>query len=719
MFYDKAEDFLIKIKDILAIEDFLDFTLIQEKNVLSYKNAKRLAKQLEKLILHAPEKKDVIFSKLLEYNTPLSSSLEYYLNLTINNDQEKALKCLERTLSLLSKDDPDQLLEKANLYYQKKDFEMAAMALKRALLLYPPYSFLVNSKDEIRDIIIKAPEHFYKRKIKIAVLSSTVTSFTVPSLKTLCFREGIYASIYEGFHKNYKQEILHEDSTLYEFKPDFVIIIGNSLDLQLEPDNYLEAVDKSVNQLTYLWDHLQEKNPCHIIQVGYNLSNYPTWGSLEETMPGGRNRTITEINLKLSSEVPKRSGLSFLDINKVQMVLGDKFISSKEWYIANNYPSTEALPLFIDHILSQIKAVLGLNPRVLVTDLDNTLWGGVIGEDGLENIILDNETPEGKAYVDLQKYLLEIDERGVLLAVCSKNNLEDAYLSFEKHPAMLLKKEDFIIFTANWESKATNIKNMAQNLSLGLDSFIFLDDNPLERELVRKNLPEVTVIECDSTPVSMMKALKRGLYFESIKLTLEDRERYKNYKENIDRTKFENTAKENNVPLDEFLKSLNMVATCKSIDKDTLPRAAQLINKSNQFNLTTKRYSEEQIKKMYQSKSWLTRYYKVKDRFGDHGIIGVVLIEKKAKDWYIDLWVMSCRTLSRKIEYFLFCDLVDLAEKSGVKKIIGKYIPTAKNIIVKDLYKDLGFTYDTTNDTYIYDLTTKPKPTCDFIEKTI
>jgi FkbH-like protein len=283
---------------------------------------------------------------------------------------------------------------------------------------------------------------------------------------------------------------------------------------------------------------------------------------------------------------------------------------------------------------------------------------------------------------------------------------------------MVLTFEDFIIFTANWQDKATNIKKMSKELSLGLDSFVFLDDNPIEREWVKSNLPDVIVPDCGDNPWEMLAALRRGMYFESIRVTTEDRSRYDDYKQNMNRRKFEENASLENISRTEFLKSLNMISNCGSFDEAVLPRVTQLINKTNQFNLTTRRYSEEQIKKMYESTdTYFTRRYRLKDKFGDQGIVGIIIANKNEKIWHIDSWLISCRVLGRQLEEFMFEDLLTCAKAEGISYIYGEYIPTPKNDIAKDLYKGLGFTYDEASGHYIFNIDSTSKTELGVIQK--
>jgi FkbH-like protein len=312
----------------------------------------------------------------------------------------------------------------------------------------------------------------------------------------------------------------------------------------------------------------------------------------------------------------------------------------------------------------------------------------------------------------LQKYVKELQRRGILLAVCSKNNAEDAQAPFREHESMHLRMDDFAAFVANWQDKASNLEKIAEDLSLGLESFVFLDDNPMERALVRSRLPQVAVPECGCTPWEMIAALERGRYFEAVALTEEDKNRHAGYRSDSARKDLQRNAG----TLEEFLSRLEMVAEHGPLDAATLSRATQLINKTNQFNLTTRRYTEEQVKAMAASAEWWTRWFRLADRFGDHGLIGVILAHKGAKQWQIDTWLMSCRVLGRDMEKFMCQSVLAAARAAGAGSVIGEYVPADKNALVRDLYARLGF-QPTGNHPgeHRFDLLAQPLPACEFI----
>lgn len=628
-----------------------------------------------------------------------------------NGDFEEAIRSLTLLFETMPSPDPFLLLQRARLFVRTKKMIEAGEDLKYALSLHPPYSFYVKSEKLISKIVMSG-KWIPRRTVKIALMSSSTTSFLAPVLKAACFRDGISADIYEGNYGNYQQEILNPGSGLFAFTPHVVLIVLNHRDLALPPTGKPGFAEIFCAELRDLWSILQKRNPCHIIQVGFDIPPDGAWGSLEDSLPNGRAKLVNSLNIMLSKELP--SGVSFIDVNRIGMRAGTKFRSDVEWFTAKIYPSTDALPVFSNYVTSHLRATLGLSAKVLVADLDNTLWGGVVGEDGVGGIVLGPPSPEGEGFVDLQRYIKELKDRGILIAVCSKNNLEDAQEPFAKHNSMLLKLEDFVMFTANWKDKASNIKGMADTLSLGLDSFVFIDDNPLERAWVRVNLPEVVVPECGSKPWDILASLRRGMFFESTTFTKEDAARYESYKSNIARKELEKSM----TTVDDFLMGLEMVAETGPIDANTLSRVTQLINKTNQFNLTSKRYSEEQVRAMAESSDWWTRWFRLKDKFGDHGLIGVILASKEEnKIWYIDTWLMSCRVLGRKMEDFMCEELLRAAQKEDVSHVFGEYIPTAKNVLVKELYSRLGFIENGSPNRYSFNILNSRIPECNFISE--
>jgi FkbH-like protein len=629
--------------------------------------------------------------------------------LAYRGESSRAIDGFQAVLQAASQPDADVLLHRARLLARENRLPEAIADLHLALQLFPPYPFFVRC-EKLLDRIITSDQWQPRRTAKLAVLSSSTTALLTPLLRAAGFRCGLRLEVYEGVYGNYRQEILDPQSGLYRFRPDLAVILLNHRDLGLPPSGGGRQAEEFAGGLRELWKVLLERNPCHLVQLGFDSPTGGAWGSLEDTLPEGRRRVIDALNQALSADLPQ--GVSFVDADGVAAEIGAAYWSPPEWHTAKQYPASAALPMLADAICAHGAAALGLTAKVLAVDLDNTLWGGVIGEDLLEGIRVGPSSAEGQGYRELQQYLKDLQQRGVLLAVCSKNNEDDAELPFRRHDDMLLKREDFAAFVANWDDKPTNLRRIAENLSLGLDSFVFLDDNPMERALVRARLPQVVVPECGRTPWEMLAALRRGLYFEAVMLTEEDRLRHASYLGNAARA----AAEENAPSLESFLSGLEMAARHGAVDVQTLPRVAQLINKTNQFNLTTRRYTEDQVAAMASSPDWWCRWFRLADRFGDHGLIGVILARRGPCEWRVDTWLMSCRVLGRRMEDFMAACLLSAASQEGARTVVGEYIPTEKNAVVSGLYRRLGFDSATANgQEYVLSLADHPIRTCQFI----
>jgi FkbH-like protein len=527
------------------------------------------------------------------------------------------------------------------------------------------------------------------RTARIAILSSSTTNFLVSALKVALFREKIRAEFYECPYGNYRQDALDPNSGLYLFKPDFIFIVLNHRDANLQ--YYSDEAERTVSDVIQnhkdLWKTISQKSNAHMIQTNFDIPHYDSLGNLGTQIEGARSQVVNQINEALRRECPKY--VTILDQVSLQVISGSDWIDESMWYLAQQYPSTLRLPTLCQSFAAVVRARMGLSKKALVLDLDNTLWGGVIGEDGLDGIKLGPPSQVGEAFVDFHKYILELKSRGIILAVCSKNNLADAQSPFETHENSLLKLSDFAVFVANWDDKATNIKNIASTLNIGTDSLVFIDDNPLERKLVRDLLPEVAVPELPVDPAHFVRSLSAYRYFETSALSKEDFERNASYHQNAQRE----ILKSKSGSIDEFLKSLRMSSEHSPIDERNIIRVTQLIGKTNQFNVTTRRHSEDQVRAISKSAKHWSRAFRLSDCFGDHGLIGVIVAEiNSASVWSIDTWLMSCRVIGRTMERFMLDTMIEAAAKSGAQKLRGTFIPTSKNQLVADLFERMGFT---------------------------
>jgi FkbH-like protein len=581
----------------------------------------------------------------------------------------------------------DAKLDAARAEARAQQWEVAGAHLRDVLSERLPYSFFARAQKVIDRVAHESGGAL--RQLRVAIVSSTTTSLLVPVLRALCFRDRIAAEWYEGLHGAFRQEILDAESGLARFRPDVLVIATDWRDLNLPAvvDDEDAAVRRLADEYVALWHTATERLGCHVIQYGFDLPAYDSHGTIAGKIRGSRRRVIELLNFRLQSDAP--ASVSVLDVMRVALEVGiDRWAQPALWQLARQHPSTDALPVLAEELLAHIRAIAGLSRKVLVCDLDNTLWGGVIGEDGLDGIRVGG-SGDGEAYLELQRYLLELKDRGVLLAVCSKNNPEDARLPFERHDGMALRLEDFAAFVANWDDKATNIRRTAETLRLGLDSFVLLDDNPVERAWIRRELPQVAVVELGARPSEYVRALDRGRYFASLTWSAEDRMRTEQYR----REAAVAEAVRDAVSLDAFLSSLNMRGVCAPVTAANIDRVVQLVNKTNQFNLTTRRYTRPQVEALVAAPGGWQGVFSLTDCYGDHGIIGVMFCVpgEDAGSWAIDTWLMSCRVLGRQFETFMADALVRAARERGITRVYGEYRATAKNTLVSDLYPRLGF----------------------------
>jgi FkbH-like protein len=566
--------------------------------------------------------------------------------------------------------------------------DKAALQLRRALSPPLRYSVLPRLGKLIATVAANDPSSV--RRCRLAVLGTSTVALLLPVLRALCFRDRIQVETYEGLYGAVEHEILSSESGLARFRPDVVVLLGNWRDLRLpalspEPE---ATVSHIVDARANLWKRLAEAFNCHVID---QASDFPAAEPLDyvaNAERGGRSEMIQAINRGLYEAAPAH--VSILDTPSIQREAGSaRWEDDMAWFNFRQHPATETLPALAEGIAAHLRAVLGLTRKVLVTDLDNTLWKGIIGEDGLDGIQIGPGSPAGEAHRRLQEYMLDLKSRGILLAVSSKNNPDDARLPFERHPQMALRLEDFAAFEANWNDKAQNIREIARRLSLGLDSFVFLDDNPLEREWVRSQVPDVTIADLGSSVFHYVRDLERGRYFFSLTLTAEDLARSEQYRVEAQRE----TLRSSTASMEEFLADLQLEAAALPISDANLARVTQLVNKTNQFNATTRRYTEAQVRALAENPAGWAAAFQMSDRFGSYGLIGVILCTPgpSAAEWEIDTCLMSCRALGRQMERFMFDRLIEAAIGRGVRGITGVYRPTQKNALVSELFEQMGF----------------------------
>ena len=611
-----------------------------------------------------------------------------WLRTQLLSDKADLASAWEVFFSFQTRRDPLDLLAWARALASTGRSEEAARKMRLALAGEVPYTFFARAEGLTHELAGSVRSNL--RQCKVGVLGRSTTNLLVLTLRTLCLRDRIGAEIYEAPFGSVEQEMWDAESGLGRFRPDIVLLVMHWRNLQLEAvtENEQTWISRFIEEQKAGWKRLSESFACHIIQPSFDYPAAEAYGHLAGVLPGGRTRVIELLNLRLREEAP--ANVSILDLAAVQRQAGTRrWEDEQAWARYRQHPATETLPELAEAYMSHVRAVLGLSRKVLVTDLDNTLWRGVIGEDGLDGIGIGPGSPEGEAHLRLQQYLLDLKRRGVLLAVCSKNNLTDAQLPFLRHPHMALRLTDFAAFRANWDDKVANLRAMAGDLSLGLDSFVFLDDNPLEREWVRSELAEVAVVEVGSSPFHVVRALDRGHYFEALSLSGEDLARSDRYRLEGQRASLRASAGS----LDDFLKNLQLEAAVEEITEKNLTRVTQLVNKTNQFNVTTRRYTEAQLRGITTDPRGWAKAFQMSDRMGKYGLIGVLCCRPvdRSDVWEIDTWLMSCRTLGRQMEKFMFDRMVEAAVERRIGRILGVYRPTEKNGLVRELYDQMEF----------------------------
>jgi FkbH-like protein len=528
---------------------------------------------------------------------------------------------------------------------------------------------------------------------RLAILSNSTLDFLVPALVATAARQGIALEVIQPSYDQVAQEALAPDSVVNSSKPDAVLIALDYRGLPLKPapgnrDLASVAVSGSLEYLRTLRAALKTNSKALCIFQTVAPPVETLFGSLDRIQPGTFRSLIDALNRELADFVSAANDV-LLDVAALAETVGlAEWHDPRLWNLAKVAFATEYIPLYADHVARTIAALRGKSRRVLVLDLDNTLWGGVIGDDGIGGIKIAQGDPVGEAHLAVQRLALDLRQRGIVLAVSSKNSDEVARGPFLQHPEMQLKLEHIAVFQANWQDKATNIAAIAQELSLGLDSMVFLDDNPVERELVRRLIPEVAVPELPEDPALYARTLTAAGYFEALAFSAEDLNRAAYYQDNARRVALQRQTG----GLSEYLVSLDMTITFQPFDAAGRARIAQLINKSNQYNLTTRRYTETEIAALEQHPDVLGLQVRLADTLGDNGMISVVICRPAPEHcWDIDTWLMSCRVLGRGVETMVLRAVLEHAQAAGVEKLTGTYRPTERNALVLDHYAKLGF----------------------------
>lgn len=527
----------------------------------------------------------------------------------------------------------------------------------------------------------------------LAVLGDCATQHLATALRGYGVSVGIRLNVFDADYDQIDAQVMAPDSELYRFAPQGVLLQMCTEKLQeafydRPPEARASFAEDTYARIRQIWSRIGSRIPATVLQCNFPLIDDGVFGQFGNKTEQSFLFQQRKLNYLLMQGCQEAKNTFLIDLDALQTALGrSTFADPKLYYVAKMPISLAALPAAAKLVVDVVRSLQGAVKKCLVLDLDNTLWGGVIGDDGLSGIQI-GELGTGHAFSDFQKWLKELKNRGILLTVCSKNNEDTAKEPFEKHPEMVLRLEDFSMFVANWEDKARNIRTIQQALNIGMDSMVFLDDNPFERELVRTMIPEITVPELPEDPALYLQYLRGLDLFETASYSREDAGRTEQYREKAQRAAFEAAFQS----YDDYLEALQMRASAAAFDPFHYPRIAQLTQRSNQFNLRTVRYTEAEIEALAQDDSRIGLYFTLKDKFGDHGLISVVVLEKQPEDTlFISEWLMSCRVLKRGMEEFIVDKILSVAAQQGFRRIVGEYIPTPKNAMVKDLYEQLGF----------------------------
>ena len=527
---------------------------------------------------------------------------------------------------------------------------------------------------------------------KVGIIGDGTLSLLGPAILASALRQDMRIEIVEGVYGSPVRDAIDPDSGLRRAEPDVVVLASDRRGLGLNQSSVsaheaAQAVGLAIETVTSICEGLQAFVRGAIVLQTIVPPLEPFLGSFDLGFQGSAAAQVSDFNAKLRGLAAER-GYVLMDVARLAGAIGlERWDDPLQWHAAKLPFAADMIPAYADLVARTLGAIYGKSRKCLVIDLDNTIWGGVIGDDGLAGIALGQGSAAGEAFLAVQRAVLDLRNRGVVIAVCSKNDEENARRPFVDHAEMLLRSEHIAVFQSNWVDKAANLRTIAATLNLGLDALVFFDDNPAERAQVRAELPMVAVPELPASPALYARTLLAAGYFEAVAFNDDDRRRADDYQANSQRSSLKAQASD----MGGYLRSLAMVCTIRRFDPDGRARIAQLINKSNQFNLTTRRYTEAEVARMETDPAKFALQIRLADRFGDNGMISVVIADAADDVWTIDTWLMSCRVLGRGVEAAVLRHLVAAARAAGAKALRGVYIPSGKNQMVSDHYRKLGF----------------------------
>lgn len=540
-------------------------------------------------------------------------------------------------------------------------------------------------------------------RLSVSLLGDTATQLLATALKGTAISRGYYLDLYEAEYNQVERQVLDTTSDFYSHNAQYNIIFQSTHKLleyysMLNESMRMMLADERINFI---------RNVCNNVQGKIICFNYPeiddtVFGSYSNKLEESFTYQVRKLNYNLMNLAQELPNLYICDIASLQNKYGREWIFDTSVYVSTEMIlSIDSLPYVASRVMDILCSIEGKFKKCLILDLDNTVWGGIVGDDGWENIQVGHGLGIGKAFTEFQQWIKKLRERGIIICICSKNDEDKAKEPFEKNPEMVLKLDDISVFIANWENKADNIRTIQKILNIGFDSMVFIDDNPFERNIVRENIAEILVPELPDDPGDYLEFLYSLNLFETASYSNVDKHRTKQYQVEaqrvVDSTKFTNEA--------DFLKSLNMLSIVEGFTTFNTPRVAQLSQRSNQFNLRTIRYTDEDIKTLSNDESYKCLSFTLEDKYGDNGLICVVILHKEdLETLFLDTWFMSCRVLKRGMENFTLNTIVEYALENGFKRIIGEYIPTLKNNMVSNHYDNLGFKLLESNERKVYEL---------------
>ncbi len=537
------------------------------------------------------------------------------------------------------------------------------------------------------------------KEIRLAVLGNCATQFFSQAVKGYGRLSGLNLTVFDADYNQIATQLLNPSSEVYGFGADKILIW---LCTEKIYEEYLAEevslrnafAETYMQKIQHYWDLIENNSKAQILQMNFFEIDDKALGNYSSKMDFTFIYQIRKLNYLLAEAEAKNGKVYPVDALSLQLNLGrDFFFDAALYYHAKMSVSMDALPYLAKAVIDVVNAMNGKIKKCVILDLDNTLWGGIIGDDGMGGIEI-GEYGKGHVFTNLQRWIKQLKDCGIILAVCSKNEADIAREPFEKHEEMILRLSDISIFVANWNDKASNIKMIQESLNIGMDSMVFLDDNPVERNLVKEKCPDIEVPELPKDPALWLDFLQRKNYFETASYTGSGSDRTKLYQREFKRKSHQQSFE----TIDDYLQNLMMEGRAKAFEPVKYPRIAQLTQRTNQFNLRTVRYTEDDIKRLAEDKGFITLYYTLKDKFGDYGLVSVVILKKTSeKELFVDTWLMSCRVFKRGMEEFVMNHVVQTAKENGFETISSQYIPTKKNQMVKDIYEAMGFNRDGEN----------------------